>query len=90
MEICANTLLCSCCSAVGALIKSQENVFELIHPCIRKQQGRIISGHYRARWDNLVALAGKEIQVGLANLGDFHVNNYRIGPNLGQTLESGL
>ena len=37
-----------------------------------------------------MAFAGKEIQVGLANLGDFHVNNYRIGPNLGQTLEGGV
>jgi len=61
----------------------------LIHACVGKQQGRIISGHYGARWDNLMTFAGEEIQVGLANLGDFHVKNYRIGPNLGQTLDRG-
>jgi len=30
---------------------------------------------------------GKEIQVSLANLGDFHGDNYRIGTPLGQTLD---
>jgi len=29
---------------------------------------------------------GKEIQVSLAYLRDFHNNNYRIGTSLGQTL----
>jgi hypothetical protein len=33
-----------------------------------------------------MAFLGKEIQVSLANLGDFHANNYRIGTSLGQTL----
>jgi hypothetical protein len=35
----------------------------------------------------LMAILGKEIQVSLANLGDFHGGNYRIGTRLGQTLD---
>jgi hypothetical protein len=35
----------------------------------------------------LVAFLGKEIQVSLANLGNFHADNYRIGTWLGQTLD---
>jgi hypothetical protein len=31
--------------------------------------------------------ASKEIKISLANLGDFHINNYRIGDKLGQTLD---
>lgn len=34
-----------------------------------------------------MSFAGKEIKVSLANLGDFHNNNYRIGNKLGQTLD---
>jgi len=33
-----------------------------------------------------VAFFGKKIQVSLANLGDFHTDNYRTRNRLGQTL----
>jgi hypothetical protein len=34
-----------------------------------------------------MAFLGKEIQVSLANLGDFHGHNYLIGTSQGQTLD---
>jgi hypothetical protein len=34
----------------------------------------------------LMAFLGEVVQVRLANLGDFHANNYRIGTSRGQTL----
>jgi hypothetical protein len=34
-----------------------------------------------------VSLRGKVIKIGLADFGDFHPDNYRIGTELGQTLK---
>jgi len=34
-----------------------------------------------------VPLRGKVIKIGLADFGDFHPDNYRIGSELGQTLK---
>jgi hypothetical protein len=34
-----------------------------------------------------MTFASKEIKVSLADLGDFHSDNYRIGTQLGQTLD---
>jgi hypothetical protein len=73
-------------AAIRTLIETQKYVFELVHTRISKQQGWVIPRHYWAGWDDLVAFLGKEIQVSLADLGDFHGNNYRIGTSLGQTL----
>ena len=84
---CTDTFLGSCGAVVRTLVKAQKYVLELIHPGISKQQGWIITRHDWAGRDNLVALLGEEIQVRLANLGDFHGNNYRIGTCLGQTLD---
>ena len=45
------------------------------------------ASHFKNYHGNvLVTFLGKEIQVCLANLGNFHGNNYRIGTSLGQTL----
>ena len=82
----ANTFLGACSPVIGALIKTQKYVFKLIHACISKEQSRVITRYYGARRNDLVAFFGKEIQVSLANLGDFHTDNYRTRNRLGQTL----
>jgi hypothetical protein len=78
-----DTFLGSCSAVVGALIKTQKNVFKLVHPRICEQQGWVIPWHYWAGWDNLMAFLGEVVQVRLANLRDFHANNYRIGTSQG-------
>jgi len=57
----AHALLCGGRAVVGALVKAQEHVLELIHASIGKQQGRVIVRNEGARRNDLVALGGKEI-----------------------------
>ena len=82
----SDTFLGSSCTAIGALIKAQKNVLKLVHPGIGKEQGRVIPRYHGAGRDDLVAILGEVVQVRLANLGDFHGNNYRIGTCRGQNL----
>jgi hypothetical protein len=56
-----NTFLRSSCSVVWALIKAQENIFELIHTRVGEQQGWIIPGHDRTGRDHLMAFGFKEL-----------------------------
>ncbi|CSC27748.1 Uncharacterised protein [Vibrio cholerae] len=56
----ADTTLSGRGASVGALFQAQETVFKLVHPCVGKQQGRIVSRHQRRTFYNLVTFAFKE------------------------------
>ena len=53
-------------SRIAALVVTQENVFELHHAGVRKQQCRVVSRHqWRAR-DDLMVVVTKKLQECLA------------------------
>jgi hypothetical protein len=74
-------------AGVGALVKAEEHVLELVHAGIGKQQGGIFPRYQRAGGYYLVAFGGEEIQEFLANFGGFHVGFVEIeyiGSGVGQ------
>ncbi len=59
---CANTLLTGRRTFVGTLVKSKENILELVHTGIREEQSRIISGNNRAGGNNRMPLGLHKLQ----------------------------
>ena len=57
-------------AVVGALVGSQEHVLELHHARIGEHQRGVVARHQRRRCHDGVALGGKEIQEGLADIGN--------------------
>ena len=64
----ANALLGRSRALVIALLDSEENVFELVHACIRKKQSGVADGHKRRAAHYPVAVLREEIQKCAANL----------------------
>jgi hypothetical protein len=52
---------------------AEENLLELVHPGIRKHQGRVIFQDHRGRWDNMVVFGREEIKEGLTDLTGIHI-----------------
>ena len=63
-----HTLLRGSRPAVVALLQAKKDVLELIHPCIREQQRRVVMWHKRRRMCLAVPLRDEEIQKFPANL----------------------
>src|SRR5947208_2214265 len=59
---CSHTLLRRSRASIIALLKSEKNVFELVHPSIGKKQRGIVMGNERRRMHLAVALLHKEVQ----------------------------
>jgi hypothetical protein len=64
----ADTLLRINSSCEVALTNTKEDILELIHPSVRKEQRRIAVRHYRSRWHNAMSALFKERQIGLSYL----------------------
>ena len=45
LAACADAFLCGGGAAVGALVKTEKNVFKLVHACVGKQQGGVVVGN---------------------------------------------
>jgi hypothetical protein len=54
-------------AAVGALVKAQEHILELVHAGVGEQQRRVVTRHHRRAGHDLVALALEEFQEGGAD-----------------------
>ena len=48
-------------SLVFRRVVTQNNIFKLVHPRVRKHQGRVIFNHHRSRGDDVVSFRLKEI-----------------------------
>ena len=57
---------------VGALVGAEEHVLELHHAAVGEHERRVVAGHQRAARHHGVALAFKEVEEGLADVGDGH------------------
>ena len=58
----AHALLRSCGARIVALLQSEKDVFELVHPRVGEQQGGIIGRDQRRRVHFLVPFLHKEVQ----------------------------
>ena len=61
-----------CSAHIGALVRAQKHVLELHHARIGKHQRRIVAGHQRAARNHGMALGGKKIEEGFANVRNTH------------------
>ena len=68
----ADALLAGGGAAVGALVKAQEHVLELVHACVGEQQGRVVARHHGRAGHDGVAFGLEVLQEGGADLGGFH------------------
>ena len=64
---------------VAALVKAEEDILELIHPGVGKQQGWVIVRHQRAGGNDLVTLGGEKVEELLADFGGFHGKRHESG-----------
>src|SRR5262249_20545002 len=65
----ADALLRSGCAVVVALLETEKDVFELVHPGVGEQKSGIVLRDQRRRMDALVPLLLEETQEDLANVG---------------------
>jgi hypothetical protein len=59
-------------AAVWTLVETEEDILELVHPGIGKQQGRVFVRYQRAGRNDLVALGSEVVEELLADFGAFH------------------
>ena len=57
---------------IGALVGAQKHILELHHARVGEHQRGVIAWHQRAGGDHRVALGGKEVEEGFANVGNTH------------------
>ena len=65
----AHTFLRCGGAGVAALLQSEKNIFELIHPCIGEEQSRIVRRNKRGRMHLFVPLLHKEVEELAADFG---------------------
>src|SRR5262245_14047569 len=68
----SDTFLAAGCHRIGALLASEKNIFELIHPGIHEQQGRVLSRNQGRAGDDGVTPVREEIEESPANFGTVH------------------
>jgi hypothetical protein len=59
-----------------AFVETQENILELVHPGVGKQQGRVVVRHQGAARNDLVSLAMEKIEKRLTDLSSALAHNY--------------
>src|SRR5262245_32102777 len=68
---------------VGALLASEKNIRELIHPGVHEEQGWVLSRNQGRTWDDGVTPVRKEIEESPANFGTLHsfcsLASYQLG-----------
>ncbi|EJK90166.1 hypothetical protein UUU_32860 [Klebsiella pneumoniae subsp. pneumoniae DSM 30104 = JCM 1662 = NBRC 14940] len=68
--------LCGGRTRIITFVETKEDILELVHPCIGKQQGRIVVRHQGAAGNYLMSLAMEKVEKRLTDLSGALAHNY--------------
>ncbi len=68
--------LCGGRTRIITFVETKEDILELVHPCIGKQQGRIVVRHRGAAGNYLMSLAMEKVEKRLTDLSGALAHNY--------------
>jgi hypothetical protein len=71
-----NATLRSSCARIITFVETKENILELVHPGVGKQQGRVVIRHQGAAGNYLMSLAMEKVEKRLTDLSGALAHNY--------------